>query len=274
MPLSYEASGVRYDQLDAFKRACQKAAHETSDLLAGHGYREPATVPNDERLPDRGRGPLSRPRRGGPRHEEPGGRRACTSQTGRLLFIAIGIDTGGHDRQSTWQISMRRLPITQAMHAAVRESATFRVVRRRARARETSSLGFAAGCRTAGAAWGRARRLPCAASIAPGEPRPRRLPAARPDRSSMIAPDRGRRPGGRRRDPLPRSSGREPDTTASPSAASWRGRPAQQLILRTVLAERGELSARRCSRPRTIYVLLRPRSASSRISPSSTTRCT
>ena len=41
MSLSYESSGVRYDQLDAFKRACQAAARGTVDQLAGHGYREP-----------------------------------------------------------------------------------------------------------------------------------------------------------------------------------------------------------------------------------------
>ncbi|MGH8018486.1 MAG: AIR synthase-related protein, partial [Opitutaceae bacterium] len=42
MSLSYESSGVRYDQLDAFKRECQRAARETAGLLAAHGYREPA----------------------------------------------------------------------------------------------------------------------------------------------------------------------------------------------------------------------------------------
>ena len=31
MSLSYESSGVRYDQLDAFKRACQQAARGTYD---------------------------------------------------------------------------------------------------------------------------------------------------------------------------------------------------------------------------------------------------
>ena len=31
--LSYESSGVNYDQLDTFKRACQKAATATSDAL-------------------------------------------------------------------------------------------------------------------------------------------------------------------------------------------------------------------------------------------------
>ena len=42
MSLSYESSGVRYDQLDAFKRACQRAARATAPLLKAHGYREPA----------------------------------------------------------------------------------------------------------------------------------------------------------------------------------------------------------------------------------------
>src|SRR6218665_3580368 len=44
MSLSYESSGVRYDQLDAFKRACQKAARTTSGELKAHGYAEPATT--------------------------------------------------------------------------------------------------------------------------------------------------------------------------------------------------------------------------------------
>ena len=44
MSLSYESSGVRYDQLDAFKRACQKAAKTTAGLLKDHGYAEPATT--------------------------------------------------------------------------------------------------------------------------------------------------------------------------------------------------------------------------------------
>ena len=33
MSLSYESSGVNYDQLDAFKRACQRAAKTTADQL-------------------------------------------------------------------------------------------------------------------------------------------------------------------------------------------------------------------------------------------------
>ena len=44
MSLSYEKSGVRYDQLDAFKRACQHAAKGTAGALRNHGYAEPAST--------------------------------------------------------------------------------------------------------------------------------------------------------------------------------------------------------------------------------------
>lgn len=44
MSLSYESSGVNYDQLDAFKRACQRAAKTTASALAAHGYAEPAST--------------------------------------------------------------------------------------------------------------------------------------------------------------------------------------------------------------------------------------
>lgn len=42
--LSYEASGVNYDRLDAFKRACQRAASATAPMLAHLGLSEPAGV--------------------------------------------------------------------------------------------------------------------------------------------------------------------------------------------------------------------------------------
>src|SRR5437773_2726482 len=42
--LSYESSGVDYDKLDAFKRACQQAAATTTDALRLHGLSEPAGV--------------------------------------------------------------------------------------------------------------------------------------------------------------------------------------------------------------------------------------
>src|SRR5689334_1878800 len=42
--MSYEQSGVRYDALDAFKRACQRAASTTAAELAIHGLSEAPNV--------------------------------------------------------------------------------------------------------------------------------------------------------------------------------------------------------------------------------------
>src|SRR4051812_23422882 len=42
--LSYEQSGVRYDALDAFKRACQKHAAGTTSMLEQHALKEPASI--------------------------------------------------------------------------------------------------------------------------------------------------------------------------------------------------------------------------------------
>jgi phosphoribosylformylglycinamidine cyclo-ligase len=44
MSLTYEASGVDYDALDGFKRACQRAAASTVEALAARGVREPEGV--------------------------------------------------------------------------------------------------------------------------------------------------------------------------------------------------------------------------------------
>ena len=50
MSLSYESSGVRYDQLDAFKRACQQAALGTKDQLAAHVNALEATTMEIDKL--------------------------------------------------------------------------------------------------------------------------------------------------------------------------------------------------------------------------------
>jgi phosphoribosylformylglycinamidine cyclo-ligase len=44
MSLRYESAGVDYDTLDAFKRACQRHAAETSPALAAHGLSEPRGI--------------------------------------------------------------------------------------------------------------------------------------------------------------------------------------------------------------------------------------
>jgi phosphoribosylformylglycinamidine cyclo-ligase len=147
MALSYEASGVRYDQLDAFKRACQRAARATTDLLEAHGYQEPATVRGDSAyLIEAADHYLA--------HVEEGlGTKnlvadAVQLQTGRSFYREIGIDTVATIVNDL--ITCGALPITVAMHAAVGDSNWFADERRAA----DLVAGFAEGCRTAGATWG------------------------------------------------------------------------------------------------------------------------
>lgn len=147
MSLSYEASGVRYDQLDAFKRACQQAARATARLLAGHGYREPAATRGESAyLVEADDHYLA--------HVEEGlGTKnlvadAVQSATGRCFYRAIGIDTVATIVNDL--ITCGALPVSVAMHAAVGDSNWF-ADEQRARALVD---GFAEGCRQAGAAWG------------------------------------------------------------------------------------------------------------------------
>ena len=147
MSLSYESSGVRYAPLDAFKRACQRAALTTTDLLAAHGYREPATVRGESAyLIEADDCFLA--------HVEEGlGTKnlvadAVYEQTGRCFYREIGIDTVATIANDL--ATCGALPIAIAMHAAVGDSDWF------ADERRAGDLvrGFAEGCRTAGAVWG------------------------------------------------------------------------------------------------------------------------
>ncbi len=147
MSLSYEKSGVRYDQLDAFKRACQQAARTTAGLLSDHGYAEPATTRGESAyLIEAADHFLA--------HVEEGlGTKnlvadAVYAATGRTYYREIAIDTVATIVNDL--ITCGALPISVAMHAAVGDSNWFADVRR------TQALvaGFAAGCREAGAVWG------------------------------------------------------------------------------------------------------------------------
>jgi phosphoribosylformylglycinamidine cyclo-ligase len=147
MSLSYESAGVHYGPLDAFKRACQKSAQTTTDLLSAHGFREPATVRGESAyLIENGDHYLA--------HVEEGlGTKnlvadAVQSQSGRCHYHAIGIDTVATIVNDL--VTCGALPITVAMHAAVASSDWFADEHR---ARELVR-GFADGCRAAGAVWG------------------------------------------------------------------------------------------------------------------------
>ncbi len=147
MSLSYESSGVRYDQLDAFKRACQKAAKTTAPLLADHGYREPASTRGESSyLMEAADHFLA--------HVEEGlGTKnlvadAVYAQTGRCFYREIAIDTVATIVNDL--ITCGALPLSVAMHAAVGDSGWFTDARRM----EDLVEGWAEGCRQAGGVWG------------------------------------------------------------------------------------------------------------------------
>jgi phosphoribosylformylglycinamidine cyclo-ligase len=153
MSLSYESSGVNYDQLDAFKRACQRAARTTAPLLAAHGYAEPAATRGESayliEAPDHYLA-----------HVEEGlGTKnlvadamadAIHKATGKkqTYYRAIAIDTVATIVNDL--ITCGALPISVAMHAAVGDSAWFTDTPRM----ESLVEGWAEGCRQAGAVWG------------------------------------------------------------------------------------------------------------------------
>ena len=147
MALSYEASGVNYDRLDAFKRACQKAARETSGLLAGRGYAEPPAVRGESAYLVEAAGHYLA-------HVEEGlGTKNLVADevaraTGKCHYRSIGIDTVATIVNDL--VTCGALPISVAMHAAVGDSEWFADGLRASELAE----GFAAGCRAAGAVWG------------------------------------------------------------------------------------------------------------------------
>lgn len=147
MSLSYESSGVRYDQLDAFKRACQQAARTTAPLLKDHGYTEPATTRGESayliEAPDHYLA-----------HVEEGlGTKnlvadAVQAVTGRTFYREIAIDTVATIVNDL--ATCGALPISVAMHAAVGDSGWFADAQRM----QALVAGWAEGCRQAGAVWG------------------------------------------------------------------------------------------------------------------------
>jgi len=147
MSLSYESSGVNYDQLDAFKRACQKAARTTAPLLAQHGYAEPATTRGESAY-------LMEAEDHFLAHVEEGlGTKnlvadAVYKQTGKNFYREIAIDTVATMVNDL--ITCGALPVSIAMHAAVGDSAWFAD-----EARMTALVeGWAHACRQSSAVWG------------------------------------------------------------------------------------------------------------------------
>ncbi|HEV8605888.1 MAG TPA: AIR synthase related protein [Tepidisphaeraceae bacterium] len=145
--LSYENSGVNYDVLDAFKRACQKAAQSTTGPLQQHGLREPPAVRGESAY-------LLEAADHFIAHVEEGlGTKnlvadAMLDLTGRSFYRNIGIDTVATIVNDL--ITCGALPISVAMHAAVGDAAWFS---KGTRAQDLAE-GFADGCRQGNAVWG------------------------------------------------------------------------------------------------------------------------
>jgi phosphoribosylformylglycinamidine cyclo-ligase len=145
--LSYEQSGVNYDRLDAFKRACQKSAATTCGALAKHGMKEPVGIRGESayliEMPDRYLA-----------HVEEGlGTKNLVADvmlqlTGRSYYKAIGIDTVATIVNDL--ITTGAAPLSVAMHAAVGDAEWFAESRRA----DDLADGFAEGCRQADAVWG------------------------------------------------------------------------------------------------------------------------
>jgi phosphoribosylformylglycinamidine cyclo-ligase len=145
--LSYEQSGVDYDQLDAFKRACQKAAAATTGALAGHGLSEPPAIRGESAyLIEAAEEYLA--------HVEEGlGTKnlvadAMLALTGTSYYRHVGIDTVATIVNDL--VTTGALPVSVAMHAAVGDAAWLADARRAGPLAE----GFAEGCRQSDAVWG------------------------------------------------------------------------------------------------------------------------
>jgi phosphoribosylformylglycinamidine cyclo-ligase len=147
MSLSYENSGVNYDTLDAFKRACQKAAAATTGALALHGFSEPENIRGESAyLMETADCFLA--------HVEEGlGTKnliadAMQKLTGESFYKNIGIDTVATMVNDL--ITCGALPISIAMHAAVGDSNWFA----NTKAAEDLASGFAEACLQSNAVWG------------------------------------------------------------------------------------------------------------------------
>ena len=147
MALTYDNAGEKYDSLDAFKRACQRAAATTSGALASHGLSEPAAIRGESAyLIEADDYYLA--------HVEEGlGTKnliadAMLKLTGESFYRNVGIDTVATIVNDL--VTVGAVPISVAMHAAVGDAAWFEDDRRA----DELAAGFADGCRQANAVWG------------------------------------------------------------------------------------------------------------------------
>src|SRR5687768_4194518 len=144
--MKYEQSGVDYGRLDAFKRACQRAAATTTPALAAHSLSEPASVRGESAYL------LEGPDEYLAHVEEGLGTKNLVADamfrlTGTSYYRNIGVDTVAtivNDLATTGAV-----PVSVAMHAAVGDAEWFG----RGTRAEDLAAGFAEGCRLSNAVW-------------------------------------------------------------------------------------------------------------------------
>ncbi|MGF1634657.1 MAG: AIR synthase related protein [Phycisphaerae bacterium] len=156
--LTYESTGVGYDKLDAFKRACQQAAGTTN---LPEGYTEPPGARGESAY-------LVETHDRYLAHVEEGlGTKNLVAQsvqeaTGQRHWRAIGIDTVATIVNDL--ITCGAAPVSVAMHAAVADAGWFDD---EPRARELAE-GFAEGCRQSGCVWGGGETPALSGIVVPG----------------------------------------------------------------------------------------------------------
>jgi phosphoribosylformylglycinamidine cyclo-ligase len=145
--LSYEQSGVNYDRLDAFKRACQQAAAKTTPALKSHNLSEPAGIRGESAYL------LESPDEYLAHVEEGLGTKNLIADAMEKLghpgfYHNVGIDTVATMVNDL--ITVGALPISIAMHAAVGDADWFKDEKRAA----DLAAGFAEGCLQSNSVWG------------------------------------------------------------------------------------------------------------------------
>lgn len=144
--MSYESTGVRYDVMDPFKRACQQTAAGTSANLARHGMKEvPGTRGESVYVIETEREYLAHV-------EEALGTKTLVADamyklTGRSFYRQAAIDDVSTIVNDLCVCGA--LPVSVAMYAAVGDSAYLGDARRA----EDLAQGFAEACQQAGATW-------------------------------------------------------------------------------------------------------------------------
>lgn len=159
--LNYKAAGVDYDVLDAFKRACQRAAATTVGNLARHGATEPAGIRGESAYL------VETPTEYLAHVEEALGTKILVADamyklTGKSYYRQTAIDDVATIANDLCAVGA--LPVSIAMYAGVGDNNYFADDRR---ATDLAD-GFAEGCRQAGAVWSGGETQTLKGMITPG----------------------------------------------------------------------------------------------------------